>query len=135
MAMGISGKNLLAGGVRIFEYLPRMFHGKTAVIDGTWATIGTANMDYRSLFLNYELNLITRDGQPCRQLQVQFEEDLTESAEIGLQVWEQRKWKEYFFETIGWLSRKWLWGRQTGSKRERMKQRENRTQNKARTKK
>jgi cardiolipin synthase len=112
-----------------------MFHGKTAVIDGTWATIGTANMDYRSLFLNYELNLITRDEQPCRQLQVQFEEDLTESAEIGLQVWEQRKWKEYFFETIGWLSRKWLWGRQTGSKRERMKQRENRTQNKARTKK
>jgi cardiolipin synthase len=100
--------HLLAAGVRIYEYLPRMFHAKTAVIDGTWATIGTANMDYRSLFLNYELNLITRDEQLCRQLQIQFTLDLTESAEISRQVWAERKWKEYFFETIGWLSRRWL---------------------------
>ncbi len=99
---------LLAAGVKVYEYLPRMFHSKTAVIDGTWATIGTANMDYRSFFLNYELNLITRDEQLCRQLQIQFERDLTESAEIGLHVWGQRKWTEYFFETIGWLSRRWL---------------------------
>ena len=98
---------LLASGVRIYEYLPRMFHAKTAVIDGTWATIGTANMDYRSLFLNYELNLITRDEQLCRQLQAQFAVDVTESLEISRQVWAERKWKEYFFETIGWLSRRW----------------------------
>jgi cardiolipin synthase len=100
--------NLLAAGVRIYEYLPRMFHAKTAVIDGNRATIGTANMDYRSFLLNYELNLITRDEPLCRQLQDQFEQDLTESAEITRQVWEQRKWQEYFFETIGWLGRKWL---------------------------
>jgi cardiolipin synthase len=99
---------LLAAGVKVYEYLPRMFHAKTTVIDGTWATIGTANMDYRSLFLNYELNLITRDEQLCRQLQAQFEQDLTESAEISRQLWAERKWKEYLFETIGWLSRRWL---------------------------
>lgn len=99
---------LLAAGVKVYEYLPRMFHAKTTVIDGTWATIGTANMDYRSLFLNYELNLFTRDEQLCRQLQVQFKRDLAESAEIGLEVWGQRKWTEYFYETIGWLSRRWL---------------------------
>ncbi len=64
--------HLLAAGVWIYEYLPRMFHAKTAVNDGKWATIGTANMDYRSLFLNYELNLITRDEQLCRQLQAQL---------------------------------------------------------------
>ena len=85
-----------------------MLHAKTTVIDGNWAMIGTANMDYRSFLLNYELNLITRDEHLCRQLQTQFEQDLTESAEIGIQVWTQRKWQEYFFETIGWLSRRWL---------------------------
>ncbi len=99
---------LLAAGVRIYEYLPRMFHAKTAVMDGNWAIIGTANMDYRSFLLNYELNLFTRDGQLCRQLQAQFERDLAESAEIHLQVWAKRKWTEYFYEIIGWLSRRWL---------------------------
>lgn len=99
---------LLASGVKIYEYLPRMLHAKTAVIDGTWATIGTANMDYRSLFLNYELNLITRDEQICRQLQVQFTQDLADSAEISPKLWAERKWTEYFYETIGWLSRRWL---------------------------
>lgn len=100
--------HLLAAGVRIYEYLPRMLHAKTTVIDGNWAMLGTANMDYRSFLLNYELNLITRDEHLCRQLQTQFEQVLTESAEIGRQVWAQRKWQEYFFETIGWLSRRWL---------------------------
>jgi cardiolipin synthase len=99
---------LLASGVKIYEYLPRMFHAKTAVIDGTWATIGTANMDYRSLFLNYELNLITRDEQLCRQLEIHFSQDLSESAEIRPHAWTERKWTEYFYETIGWLGRRWL---------------------------
>jgi cardiolipin synthase len=99
---------LLAAGVRIYEYLPRMFHAKTTEIDGKWATIGTANMDYRSFLLNYELNLITRNVQLCHQLEDQFSQDLTESTEIDLQVWKQRKWKEYFYETIGWLGRRWL---------------------------
>jgi cardiolipin synthase len=40
--------NLLASGVRIFEYRPRLLHAKTAVVDGRWATVGTANLDYRS---------------------------------------------------------------------------------------
>lgn len=61
--------NLLRAGVRIYEYLPRMLHAKTAVADGAFATVGTANLDYRSLFINYELNLFTRDSELCSQLQ------------------------------------------------------------------
>ncbi len=99
---------LLAAGVRIHEYRPRMLHAKTATIDGEWATIGTANMDYRSLLLNYELSLITRDERVCHLLQAQFDDDLRQSTEIGASAWRQRKWTEYPFETIGWLSRRWL---------------------------
>ena len=69
--------SLLAAGVRLYEYQPRMLHAKTAVVDGTWATVGTANFDYRSIFLNCELNLITRDAAFSRRLQDVFDVDQT----------------------------------------------------------
>jgi len=50
----------IAGGVRILEYTPRMLHAKTAVVDGTCAALGTANLDRGSFFLNYEPVLALR---------------------------------------------------------------------------
>ena len=52
---------LLRGGVRIHEYLERPLHGKVAVIDGHWATVGSSNLDPLSLFLNLEANLVVED--------------------------------------------------------------------------
>jgi cardiolipin synthase len=49
---------LLAGGVRIFELQIAVLHAKTAVIDGAWSTIGSANIDRRSFIHNYELNVV-----------------------------------------------------------------------------
>ncbi|GMQ88829.1 MAG: hypothetical protein BMS9Abin09_0267 [Gammaproteobacteria bacterium] len=101
-------EELLASGVRIFEYLPRLLHAKTAVVDGNYATVGTANLDYRSFFLNYELNLFTRDPGLCRQLQKQYETDLVDAEEIKPRQWAQRFWVSRLFEFIGWLARRWL---------------------------
>lgn len=70
--------NLLGAGVRIYEYLPRVLHAKTALVDRDWAMVGTANLDYRSLFLNYELNLVSQDPDLWRQLRSQFFQDLSE---------------------------------------------------------
>ena len=99
---------LLCSGVRIFEYRPRVLHAKTAVVDGKRATIGTANFDYRSLFLNYELNLFTREPALCRMLQEQFNEDLGEAQEIHLEQWKHRLWISRVFELVGWMARRWL---------------------------
>lgn len=99
---------LLHAGVRIFEYRPRVLHAKTAVADGAWATIGTANLDYRSFFLNYELNLVTRDRDLCAQLTTQFHDDLAESIEIEPRGWDNRPWSEHLSETVGWVARRWL---------------------------
>lgn len=41
---------MLTSGVRIWEYLPQMLHAKTVLVDQDWATVGTANFDYRSFF-------------------------------------------------------------------------------------
>ncbi|HHH35572.1 MAG TPA: cardiolipin synthase B [Gammaproteobacteria bacterium] len=99
---------LLREGVRIFEYQPRILHAKTAVADGDWATLGTANLDYRSFFLNYELNLVSRDPGLCRGLEAQFLRDLEASVEIMPVEWAQRHWGRHLLEMIGWLARRWL---------------------------
>ena len=50
-------KELLASGVRVFEYGQAMNHSKAATIDGYLTTLGSANMDQRSFRLNFEANL------------------------------------------------------------------------------
>ncbi|NOY62060.1 MAG: cardiolipin synthase B [Gammaproteobacteria bacterium] len=99
---------LLDAGVKIYEYLPRMLHAKIAVVDGKWATLGTANLDYRSLFQNYELNLVSRDIAFCSRLQAQFERDLTEAVAVCATRWRQRRWVPRLAELLGWSVRRWL---------------------------
>lgn len=99
---------LLDGGIRIYEYLPRMLHAKTIVADSNYATVGTANLDYRSFFLNYELNLFTRDPAFCSLLQAQFYTDLEAAEEISLKKWNRRFWGGRLFELVGWMARRWL---------------------------
>lgn len=59
---------LLEAGVKIFEYCERPMHGKVALIDDEWATIGSSNLDPLSLALNLEANLIVNDRDFNAQL-------------------------------------------------------------------
>jgi cardiolipin synthase len=52
---------LVHAGVRIFEYQPRPFHGKVALVDRTWSTVGSSNLDPLSLALNLEANVVVDD--------------------------------------------------------------------------
>ncbi|HSH90974.1 MAG TPA: cardiolipin synthase ClsB [Ramlibacter sp.] len=52
---------LLGAGVRIYEYCDRPLHGKVALMDDEWATVGSSNLDPLSLALNLEANVIIRD--------------------------------------------------------------------------
>jgi len=100
--------HLLDAGVKIFEYLPRMLHAKVVIVDGRWATLGTANLDYRSLFQNYELNLVSENAELCHCLQSQFEADLTEASAVCATRWRQRRWIPRLAELLGWSVRRWL---------------------------
>ena len=99
---------LLEAGVHIYEYLPRILHAKSVVIDGGWAVIGTANLDYRSLFVNYELILIMAEPALCQALEQQFAADLQRSTEIVERQWADRPLVHHLAEMIGWLGRRWL---------------------------
>lgn len=53
--------HLIVGGVQIHEYCERPLHGKVALVDERWATVGSSNLDPLSLTLNLEANLVIRD--------------------------------------------------------------------------
>ncbi|MES2533592.1 MAG: cardiolipin synthase ClsB [Pseudomonadota bacterium] len=53
--------HLLHAGVKIYEYCDRPLHGKVALVDGTWSTVGSSNLDPLSLSLNLEANVVVRD--------------------------------------------------------------------------
>lgn len=59
---------LLGAGVRIYEYCERPLHGKVALVDSDWATVGSSNLDPLSLALNLEANVIIRDRDFNEQL-------------------------------------------------------------------
>lgn len=99
---------LLARGVRIFEYLPRMLHAKTAVIDDRWTMVGTANLDYRSLFINDELVLLSDRRTLNLELEQDFLQDQAEAEEITAPRWSRRFGLSWIAEFIGWLARRWL---------------------------
>lgn len=67
-------------GVRIFEYCKRPLHGKVALVDDQWATVGSSNLDPLSLSLNLEANLIVRDGDFNHDLAQRLDQLMAESC-------------------------------------------------------
>ena len=59
---------LLGSGVSVHEYCRRPFHGKVAVVDREWSTVGSSNLDPLSLSLNLEANLFVRDRDFATEL-------------------------------------------------------------------
>lgn len=61
IAAGLLYHHLLAAGVKIYEYRERPLHGKVALTDDEWSTVGSSNLDPLSLSLNLEANVIIKD--------------------------------------------------------------------------
>ena len=53
---------LIAAGVKVYEYGPRMLHTKALLVDDDLAIIGSANFDSRSFRLNFEVSMLFRDA-------------------------------------------------------------------------
>lgn len=99
---------LLSAGIRIYQLQISVLHAKTAVIDGSWSTVGSANMDIRSFLHNYEANVIVIDDQFGREMEKAFREDVRGSLQITLEQWQQRPFsdriKEWAARSLGyWL--------------------------------
>ncbi|WP_293835384.1 phospholipase D-like domain-containing protein [uncultured Parolsenella sp.] len=63
---------LLNGGVKIYEYTPGFVHAKGSMFDNRVATIGTVNLDYRSLFLHFENNSLFYRSSVISEIKADF---------------------------------------------------------------
>lgn len=96
-------EELLAAGVKIYEYQPTMMHTKGVVVDGAWSVVGSANMDVRSKELNNENVLGILDEGFAQEMETTFFEDLKKSQEIRLEEWRRRGWWEQAKERMAVL--------------------------------
>lgn len=103
-ALSVYGK-LLRRGVEIFEWKDRVLHAKTAVVDGIWSTVGSYNLDYRSLLHNLEVNAAILDPGFGAQMQAMFARDLLASRRVTMDDWESRSWTERMRDWIAYRFR------------------------------
>jgi cardiolipin synthase len=82
--------DLLARGVRVFEYQAAVLHAKSLVADGYLAVVGSTNLDFRSFLFNAECNLVVLDDPFAARLEAAFAEDLEHAAEVTLPAWRRR---------------------------------------------
>ncbi len=73
---------LIEAGCEIYEFRPGMLHSKYMVVDDILAIIGSANMDVRSLYLNYEVTTMFYDRGVVQNLAAVFEQDLRDGVQI-----------------------------------------------------
>lgn len=78
-------KYLLEAGVRIFEYTPGFLHAKAVLVDDDIGTIGTVNLDYRSLFLHFECNTLFYKVNALKSLKQDMQDTELKCKEIKME--------------------------------------------------
>jgi cardiolipin synthase len=88
---------LVEEGVHVFQYTPGFTHAKVVLVDEEIATVGTVNMDFRSLYLHFECGVWMYQSHATKDICADFEETLTHCHEITVE--ECRK--------VSWIRRLW----------------------------
>ena len=99
---------LLKAGVRLYEWLPGMLHSKTVCIDGAWSTVGSYNLDSRSLLYNWEVTLAVLDTGVAARLEEKFLLDLEMSEPVDPARWRRRGLLRKMRERFLYFFRLWL---------------------------
>jgi cardiolipin synthase len=88
-------KELLEAGVRIYLYKPGVLHAKTMTVDDSFALLGSANLDTRSFYLNFEVNVLMYGPDITSELRFAQMTYLNQSNPVDPAEWARRpKWKE-----------------------------------------
>ena len=74
--------DVLRAGVQVYQYTKGMMHAKVMIIDDEFATVGTANFDNRSMFLNFEANCLLYSPQAVKTLEASFVKDFETAIKL-----------------------------------------------------
>lgn len=78
-------KQLIQGGVKIYEYEPGFVHSKVFICDDTYATVGTINLDYRSLYLHFENGTLLYKSKKIMDVKQNFFDTLEHCKKIQVE--------------------------------------------------
>lgn len=91
---------LMKKGAKVYLFDGGFHHSKVMMVDSTFCTVGTANLDSRSLRYDYETNALIFDKGTTDELSTMFERDKRNSHPLNREYWKKRsKWKKF----VGWL--------------------------------
>jgi cardiolipin synthase len=94
---------LMDAGVKVYLYQKGFNHSKIITIDGSFAAIGSANMDTRSFEHNFEITALFYDEDIASQLEDQFRTDMKSSRFMRRHRWEKRNFVRKLFEGLARL--------------------------------
>lgn len=92
--------HLIQAGVKIYEYTPGFIHAKSFVADDAVATVGTINMDFRSLYLHFECGVWMFNSGTIYEIKEDFEKTLEECNEITLEEIEKTGVVKRLFQSV-----------------------------------
>ena len=96
-------EDLLRAGVRIWMYEDGFVHAKTLLMDDIISSVGTANLDNRSLAINFEVQAFIYSRETAKIFERDFLLDLEKSRECILSEWEKRSVRSKILESLGRL--------------------------------
>jgi len=96
-------EELIEAGVEVYLYQHGFLHSKVLTVDGTIASVGSANMDQRSFNLNFEVNALIYDEKITARLEEDFRRDLSRSCRLELDYFKNRPLRHKMIESIARL--------------------------------
>lgn len=94
--------NLMQHGVDIWIYKKGFHHTKIIMVDGRFCTVGSANLNARSLNFDYEENAVIIDPCTTKELNDMFERDKAESFKLTEETWDE--WRTPWQKFVGWFA-------------------------------
>ena len=93
-------RQLIEAGVKVYEYTPGFIHSKVFLCDDEIATVGTINMDYRSLYFHFECGAYLYKTECIKEIKKDFKETFKVSKSITIEDTRKIKWSNRFLRAI-----------------------------------
>lgn len=93
---------LMKKGVDIWMYRPGFHHTKIIMVDGRFCTVGSANLNARSLRYDYEENAVIVDSCTTRELNTLFDSEKADSFKLTEERW--KSWRSPWKRFVGWFA-------------------------------
>ena len=93
-------RQLIDHGIRVFEYTDGFIHTKGLVCDGETALVSSANLDFRSFFLQFEVGALLHRTRAVAQMEQDFLDTQARSMEITEQLMQRRRFRDTLLKAL-----------------------------------